>query len=161
VIVHEFAFTAVSVGRLALSLHQAIRNHRVALPDDEDLLDELVSVRLRKNSLGVYRLDHDSGQHDDQAVALALGTHHLLDAEDSGAQWVAWARRKAEAAIAARELRQLEPAAAVRSVPAPDRVVPDAQVPLLEGVVLAPVGARQAARNAAWAEQGWKFAALR
>jgi len=81
VVVHEFAFTAASVGRLALSLHQAIRNHRMALPDDEDLLDELVAVRLRKNSLGIYRLDHDSGQHDDQAIALALGAHHLLDAD--------------------------------------------------------------------------------
>ena len=81
VVVHEFAFTAASVGRLALSLHQAIRNHRIALPDDEDLLDELVAVRLRKNSLGIYRLDHDAGQHDDQAIALALGTHHLLDTD--------------------------------------------------------------------------------
>jgi hypothetical protein len=81
VVVHEFAFTAASVGRLALSLHQAIRNHRIALPDDEDLLDELVSVRLRKNSLGIYRLDHDAGQHDDQAIALALGAHQLLDAD--------------------------------------------------------------------------------
>jgi hypothetical protein len=33
---------------------------------------ELDSVRLRKNTLGVYRLDNDSGQHDDQAVALVL-----------------------------------------------------------------------------------------
>jgi len=65
VMVHESAFTAASVGRLALSLHQAIRGHRIALPDDEILIDELVSVRLRKNALGVYRLDHDSGQHDD------------------------------------------------------------------------------------------------
>lgn len=77
--VHEFAFTSSSVGRLALSLHQAIRNHRMALPDDEDLADELVSVRLRKNTFGVYRLDHDSGAHDDQAVALALGTFWLMD----------------------------------------------------------------------------------
>jgi hypothetical protein len=30
VIVHEFPFNATLVGRLALSLHQAIRNHRVA-----------------------------------------------------------------------------------------------------------------------------------
>jgi len=77
----EFPFTAASVGRLALSLHQAIRNHRIALPPDEDLLDELASVRLRKNSLGIYRLDHDSGQHDDQAVTLALGVHALLDGD--------------------------------------------------------------------------------
>lgn len=81
VVVREFAFTAASVGRLALSLHQAIRNHRIALPDDEDLLGELAAVRLRKNSLGIYRLDHDAGQHDDQAIALALGTHHLLDTD--------------------------------------------------------------------------------
>jgi len=79
VVVHEFPFTAASVGRLALSLHQAIRNHRIALPDDEDLLGELVAVRLRKNTLGIYRLDHDAGQHDDQAIALALGAHYLLD----------------------------------------------------------------------------------
>lgn len=57
----EFPFTAASVGRIALSLHQAIRNHRIALPDDEVLLDELISVRLRKNTLGIYRLDHDAG----------------------------------------------------------------------------------------------------
>jgi hypothetical protein len=83
---HEFAFTAASVGRLVLSLHQAIRGHRIALPDDE-----LVSVRLRKNTLGVYRLDHDSGQHDDQAVALALGTHYLIGS-DTGAE--SWGRGK-------------------------------------------------------------------
>ena len=82
--VQEFAFTAASVGRLALSLHQAIRNRRIVLPDDEDLIDELLTVRLRKNTLGVYRLDHDSGQHDDQAVALALGTHWLLESGVGG-----------------------------------------------------------------------------
>ena len=79
VTVHEYAFTSASVGRLALSLHQAIRNHRIALPPDEDLIDELAAVRLRKNTLGVYRLDHDANGHDDQAVALALGTFWLLD----------------------------------------------------------------------------------
>ena len=84
VVVHEFPFTAASVGRIALSLHQAIRNHRIALPDDELLLDELVAVRLRKNSLGIYRLDHDAGQHDDQAIALALGVHRLLDSDPPG-----------------------------------------------------------------------------
>jgi hypothetical protein len=81
VTVTEFPFTATSVGKLALSLHQAIRQHRVQLPADEDLTSELVAVRLRKNSIGVYRLDHDSGGHDDQAVALALGCHWLLDTE--------------------------------------------------------------------------------
>jgi hypothetical protein len=77
----EYAFTASSVGKIALSLHQAIRQHRIELPADEDLLDELGSVRLRKNGVGIYRLDHNSGAHDDQAVTLALGCCQLLDAD--------------------------------------------------------------------------------
>jgi hypothetical protein len=78
VAVDEFNFTGSSVGKLALALHQAIRQHRIDLPDDPDLLDELATVRLEKNTLGVYRLQHDSNGHDDQAVALALGCHHLM-----------------------------------------------------------------------------------
>jgi len=42
------------------------------------LLDELAHVRLRESSPGVYRLDHDSGRHDDRAVALALAVTTLL-----------------------------------------------------------------------------------
>ena len=34
-------------------------------------------VRLRETSPGVYRLDHDSGRHDDRAVSLALGVDYL------------------------------------------------------------------------------------
>lgn len=77
--VHEFNFNATSVGRIAMSLHTVIRQHRLRLPRDEELFDELASVRLRKNSLGVYRLDHDASSHDDQAVSLALSVHFLLD----------------------------------------------------------------------------------
>ncbi len=77
----EYVFNASSVGKLGLSLHQAIRRHALELPYDEHLLDELGSVRLIKNAVGVYRLDSASGTtHDDQAVVLALGVHHLLDA---------------------------------------------------------------------------------
>jgi len=145
----EFAFTAASVGRLALSLHQAIRGHRIALPDDETLLDELVSVRLRKNTLGVYRLDHDSGQHDDQAIALALGTHHLLDADGGAEQWIRWARAKAE-------LAEAERTGDVRALEAPRRPTPrtaaasTAPEPVIEGLVLDPVAARKAARDEAY-----------
>jgi len=53
--------------------------HRLELPADEDLTEELTAVRLRKNSLGIYRLDHDTSGHDDQAIALALGVVWLLD----------------------------------------------------------------------------------
>jgi hypothetical protein len=74
----EYAFTSQSVSRLALRLHGLIRDRALELPSDDELLDELANVRLRETSPGVYRLDHDHGHHDDRAVALALGTAHVL-----------------------------------------------------------------------------------
>jgi phage terminase large subunit-like protein len=74
----EFAFSQQSVGRLAVTLHTAIRDHHLALPNDEELIDELANVRLRETSPGVLRMDHDSDKHDDRATALGLAAHHLL-----------------------------------------------------------------------------------
>jgi len=82
----EFPFTAQSVSKLALRLHGAIRDHALALPDDEPLLDELRNVRLRETSPGVYRLDHDHGRHDDRAIALALTLDHLLPRRGAGSE---------------------------------------------------------------------------
>jgi phage terminase large subunit-like protein len=76
--VEEFSFTAASVGKLAASLFNAIRDRALALPDDEELLDELAHVQLRESSPGVYRLGHAANRHDDRAVALALAVTTLL-----------------------------------------------------------------------------------
>lgn len=76
--VDEFNFSAQSVGRLALPLFQAIREGRLHLIDDEELLDELAHVQLVEKAPGSYRLDHASGRHDDRAIALALGISQLL-----------------------------------------------------------------------------------
>jgi phage terminase large subunit-like protein len=77
--VEEYAFSQQSVGRLAIALHTAIRDHRIVLPDDEELLDELANVRLRETSPGVLRMDHDPDRHDDRAIALALAVRHLAE----------------------------------------------------------------------------------
>jgi hypothetical protein len=77
-LVEEFAFTATSVGRLAMALHGLVREHALAIPDDPELLDELANVRLRETSPGVYRMDHDPDKHDDSAIALALAAVWLL-----------------------------------------------------------------------------------
>jgi hypothetical protein len=68
----EFTFSAQSVGRVANALHLALRNRLIYLPDDRDLRDELGRVRLTESSPGAVRLDHESGEHDDQAVAIAI-----------------------------------------------------------------------------------------
>jgi phage terminase large subunit-like protein len=70
--VEEFNFSAQSVGRLATTLHTLVRDHRISLSDDPELLDELGRVKLREVSPGVLRMDHAAGDHDDQAVAIAL-----------------------------------------------------------------------------------------
>ncbi len=77
--VQEVTFTPAVVGRLALVLHQLIRSHRLAIPDDPELVDELANVRLRETSPGIVRMDHDHGRHDDRAIAIALAARHLLD----------------------------------------------------------------------------------
>lgn len=77
--VEEWSFTAQSVGRLGANLHVLLRDHRLALPDDQELLDELMTVRVRESAPGVYRLDHDSGQHDDRAVSLGLAALALTE----------------------------------------------------------------------------------
>ena len=76
--VKEFTFSASSVGRLALTLFRLLRDHQLALYDDPELLDELAQVRLVETSPGSYRIDHDSGQHDDRVISLALAAQHLL-----------------------------------------------------------------------------------
>ena len=76
--VEEYTFSAASVGRLATTVHLLLREHRLALPPDPKLLDELANVRLRETSPGVYRMDHDPDKHDDQAIALALAANHLI-----------------------------------------------------------------------------------
>ncbi|MGJ3507949.1 hypothetical protein [Enemella sp. A6] len=86
VTVQEWNFTPGSVGRLAMNLHMLLREHRMALPDDADLLDELANVRLRETTPGVFRLDHDSGHHDDRAVSLGLAALALIERATGGAR---------------------------------------------------------------------------
>jgi hypothetical protein len=92
----EFAFSQQSVGRLADSLHLALRNHLLLLPEDDDLRQELGKVRLRETSPGVVRLDHDRGQHDDQAIAIGMACTILQGESLQGAAFLAHWKRELE-----------------------------------------------------------------
>jgi len=81
--VTEWSFTSQSVGRLGATLHTLLRDHRLALPPDQELLDELATVRLRESAPGVLRLDHDAGKHDDRAVSLGLAALTLAEHPDT------------------------------------------------------------------------------
>jgi len=75
--VEEFNFSQQSNGRLAVALHTTIRDHRLAIPDDEDLIEELVNVRLKETAPNVYRIEHDPDKHNDRAITLAMGIQTL------------------------------------------------------------------------------------
>jgi len=77
--IDEYAFGAQSVGRLASTLHMLLRDRRLWLFDDAELLDELGNVRLRETSPGVLRMDHDPDKHDDRAIALSLAALALVE----------------------------------------------------------------------------------
>jgi hypothetical protein len=63
-----------------------LRERRLALTNDEALLDEFRTVRLRATSPGVLRIDHDAGRHDDRVIAVALAAQHLLTDSSGGGQ---------------------------------------------------------------------------
>jgi len=113
--VDEFTFSANSVGRLAVTLHTLLRDHRLALPDDRELADELLNVRLRENAVGQLRLDHDAGRHDDRAVALALAASALVEAGDRAGGYRSHAAAITSARIDARPAGGTRRAAAIAS----------------------------------------------
>jgi phage terminase large subunit-like protein len=77
--VQAFTFSSGSVARLATTLFNLLRDHRLDLPADDQLISEIASVRLRETSPGVVRMDHAPGAHDDQAIALSMAAAHVVD----------------------------------------------------------------------------------
>jgi hypothetical protein len=77
--VEEFTFSSQSVGRLAVTLYRLLADRLLLLPDDQELVDELVNVRLREAAPGQYRIDHDPDKHDDRVISLALVAHRLAE----------------------------------------------------------------------------------
>jgi phage terminase large subunit-like protein len=77
--VREYTFTPASIGAFTSTLFQLLRDRALRLPADDDLLDEIRSVRMRETSPNVYRIDHDPGRHDDRVIALALALHRLVE----------------------------------------------------------------------------------
>jgi hypothetical protein len=80
----EFTFTTASVNGIARALYGGLRDRSIMLPDDEELAEELASVRLVETGPGLVRLDHHHSQHDDRAVVVGMLTASLMD-QPSGA----------------------------------------------------------------------------
>jgi phage terminase large subunit-like protein len=74
----EFKFTAASNDKMTNTLHVMLRDGLIDLPDDERLLDELLSVRVVETRLGGLKVDTIAGKHDDQVEALGIVTLTLM-----------------------------------------------------------------------------------
>jgi hypothetical protein len=79
--VSDVSFTSSYRSKLFASLLEAIRGARLRCPPHETLKDELLRLSFR-DSGGLLRVDHGSGQHDDHAVSLAMA---VLAATSAGA----------------------------------------------------------------------------
>lgn len=79
--VREFAPSMQAMSRLALEVFDALRDATVDLPDDPALIAELQQIRLVASGGAAerYRLDHASGKHNDQGVALGIALLALAE----------------------------------------------------------------------------------
>jgi hypothetical protein len=84
----EHAFSVSSNSRRTLLLLQIVRERRLQMPADRDLIDEMLNVRVREVGPNQYRIDHDPSRHDDRVTALSLVVLHLL--EHAGGSASAW-----------------------------------------------------------------------
>ena len=104
-----FLFTTQSVGRLGQALHLALKSGLLWIPRDADLLEELGRVRLIPTGIGQARLDHDSGQHDDRAVAIGIATAILMEGSyGSGAAPIPRSARSSLSQVRAAERQGLD-----------------------------------------------------
>jgi phage terminase large subunit-like protein len=78
--VEEHAFTQASRARLYDDFLQLVRQRRLTSIENQDLRGELEGMRWIER-LGLLRVDHQAGQHDDTVVALALACHAALSLE--------------------------------------------------------------------------------
>lgn len=75
----EHTFSASSNTKRTLLLLELVRAHRFWLPDDLELRNEMISLRVKELGPGQYRYDHPVGGHDDRVTALSLVALHLIE----------------------------------------------------------------------------------
>jgi hypothetical protein len=91
--VKEYTFSPTSIDRLARTMLSLIRDRRLALPNDPELLSELAAARLVEVRPGVVRIEHDRSGHDDQVIAVALASSALLETPATSRAYVRGAAR--------------------------------------------------------------------
>lgn len=74
--VEEFTFSASNVAKLTSNLLSLFKDRQIKIFDHPELTKELLSAKIVERSYG-YRIDHESGSHDDTVIALGMAALDL------------------------------------------------------------------------------------
>jgi phage terminase large subunit-like protein len=69
--IEEFTFSGTNLTKLTQNLFGLFRDRRIKIFPHRELTKELLSVQVVEKSYG-YRIDHQSGSHDDHVIALGM-----------------------------------------------------------------------------------------
>ena len=85
----EYVFSSAGADRLARSLFVALRDRSVELPDDEELRNEAMAVRMVETGPGTVKMRNPPGTHDDVLTAVGMVLVDLFGQPDlsPGAVW--------------------------------------------------------------------------
>ena len=86
---HGFAFELVQLSvptnnKMAVAMLTTIRSHRLAIPDDPELISELANMRIVETSPNLFKLEHDPDKHNDRGTAIGLALMALATTEPAG-----------------------------------------------------------------------------
>jgi len=82
--VQEYVFSAAGAARLARSLHVALRDRAVSLPDDEEVRSEAQTVRMVETGPSTVKLSNPPGTHDDVLTAIGMVVADLVEQPELG-----------------------------------------------------------------------------
>lgn len=77
--ISEFTFSTTNITKLTQNLFTLFKDRRIRLFDYPQLVKELVTVRVIEKAYG-YRIDHESGSHDDHVISLGLAALQAVSA---------------------------------------------------------------------------------
>lgn len=116
-----FAFQLVAISvptnnKMAVALITTLRSHRLAIPDDPELIDELANLRIVETSPNLFKIEHDPDKHNDRGTAIGLALMALATTEPAGGRPILFTDED----IRRQDLAQ---ARALRQIPEPQPVV--------------------------------------
>ncbi|MCF8042053.1 MAG: hypothetical protein K9L19_00090 [Desulfarculaceae bacterium] len=77
--VEPFNFTPANITRLTQNLFQLFKDRRISLFEYDQLVNELLTVKVVEKSYGL-RIDHEHGKHDDHVIALGMAALAAVEA---------------------------------------------------------------------------------